>query len=176
MTATAYSSTIWTADGNWEVTEHCTSVEVLCYISLTQMRNPLFNKATVSSKTSKLKMTGDKYERAAEGETHWKPKYEASGLTKEEMQKRIGMVLLVGQHPRPDFFETCCDSDEDFFETCCDSDEEEEKRDCPLCLIQYKDQINKICSTCGWCGREQCSACDCDCEWAREQREKNEEP
>jgi len=129
------------------------------------MRNPLFNKATVSSKTSKLKMTGDKYERAAEGETHWKPKYEASGLTKEEMQKRVGMVLMVGQHPRPDFFETCCDSDE-----------EEEKRDCPMCLIQYPDQIKKICCTCGWCGKKMCSACDCDCTTAREQREKDEEP
>ena len=36
--------------------------------------------------------------------------------------------------------------------------------DCPLCLIQFPNQVSKADSTCARCGRKMCSACECDCD------------
>lgn len=47
-----------------------------------------------------------------------------------------------------------------------------EDKDCKFCKEQYPNQISKVNSTCGQCGTPICGACDCDCEFSKELRNK----
>lgn len=46
------------------------------------------------------------------------------------------------------------------------------RKDCEFCKEQYPNQIGKADSTCGQCGTPICGACDCDCEFSKELRDK----